>query len=275
MSEMDVDGSINSGQVFLWRKIGESWYGINGQNVIRLDPAGAASGRAADFARRDDDMDGIIESISRDPIVRGAVARYPGLRIFRQDPFQCLISFVASSNSSIQKIRTCLGRLCRMYGDRTTVDGEEFFVFPRPERLAGATAEEIGRCGTGYRSGFVRDAARMVASGDIDLQGLRDAGYLQARDAVCAVPGVGYKVADCVMLFSLEKPEAFPIDRWTARILKDYYPGRFSLGTETKTITPVQYGRIHDEIVDHFGPHAGYAQQFLFKMERERLGRKW
>ena len=273
MSEMDVDGSINSGQVFLWKKIGESWYGVDGQKVIRLDREGSVSGPAADFARCDDDMDRIIKSISKDTVVKDAVAKYPGLRIFRQDPFQCLISFVVSSNSSIQKIRTCLDRLCRMYGDRLTVDGEEFFVFPRPERLAGATTGEIARCGTGYRSGFVRDAACMVASGDIDLQELRGMEYLHARDAVCAVPGVGYKVADCIMLFSLEKPEAFPIDRWTTRILKDYYPGRFSLGA--KTMTHRQYDRIHKEIVDYFGPHAGYAQQFLFKMERERLGRRW
>ena len=273
MSEMDVAGSINSGQVFLWRKIGESWYGVDGQNVIRLNQAEVLSGPAADFARCDDDMDGIIRSVSRDTVVRDAVAKYPGLRIFRQDPFQCLISFVVSSNSSIQKIRTCLDKLCRMYGDCLAVDGEEFFVFPRPERLAGATAGEIGRCGTGYRSGFVRDAARMVASGDIDLQELRGMEYAQARDTVCAVPGVGYKVADCVMLFSLEKPEAFPIDRWTTKILRDYYPERFSLGA--KTITQLQYSRIHEEIVDYFGPYAGYAQQFLFKMERERRGRRW
>ena len=142
-------------------------------------------------------------------------------------------------------------------------------MFPRPERLAGATPEEIGRCGTGYRSGFVRDAARMVASGRIDLQELRDMDYEHARDAVCTVPGVGYQVADCVMLFSLEKPEAFPIDRWTTRILREHYPGRFSL--DTKTITQMQYRRIHEEIVDYFGPYAGYAQQFLFKMKRERL----
>lgn len=273
MSEMDVDGSINSGQVFLWRKIGESWYGVDGQNVIRLNKAETMSGPTADFARCDDDMGRIVKSISRDAIVRKAVAKYPGLRIFRQDPFQCLISFVVSSNSSIQKIRTCLDRLCRMYGDCLTVDGEVFYAFPRPESLAGATAAEIAKCGTGYRSGFVRAAARMVASGEIDLQGMRDMEYLEARDAVCAVPGVGYKVADCVMLFSLEKPEAFPIDRWTTRILRNYYHDRFSL--ETKTITQLQYSRIHEEIVDYFGPYAGYAQQFLFKMERERLSKKW
>ena len=108
MSEMDVAGSINSGQVFLWRKIGESWYGVDGQNVIRLNQTEIPSGPAADFARCDDDMDGIIRSVSRDAVVRDAVAKYPGLRIFRPDPFQCLISFVVSSNSSIQKIRTCL-----------------------------------------------------------------------------------------------------------------------------------------------------------------------
>ena len=275
MSKIDLESSINSGQVFLWQNKDDIWYGINGQNVIKLQrKLSTLDAITADFTRYDDNIEQIIESISKDAIVKDAIAKYPGLCIFRQDPFQCLVSFIASSNSSIQKIRTCLTKLCKMYGERRTVDGEEFHVFPRPDSIADASVDDIAKSGTGYRSEFVKSAARMVSTGEIDLQKLRSTEYHKARDLICTVPGVGYKVADCVMLFSLEKLEAFPIDRWTSKILKDYYQGRFSFETK-KTITKPQYDIIHQEIVDYFGPYAGYAQQFLFKMERDQRGKRW
>ena len=97
--------------------------------------------------------------------------------------------------------------------------------------------------------------------------------YQDAKEEICLIPGVGNKVADCVLLFSLNKLEAFPLDRWMIRILEKYYSDEFQL--ETKTITEKQYSILHEKIVNHFGPFAGYAQQFLFKMERENYQKKW
>ena len=269
-----MDDSINSGQVFLWTKAGDTWYGIDGRDVLEIGGSGRVRSyrkRRPDFFRRRDDIAGIIRSISRDPATARAARRFPGLRVLEQDPFQCMISFVASSNSSIQKIRSSLANLCRSLGERAEFAGREFHTFPEPDVIAGARIDQIRRCGFGYRSRFVRDAARMVADGRIDLRRLKKLDYISAKEEIMAVPGIGAKVADCIMLFSLDKLEAFPIDRWTTRILQRYH----GLGPETATMTPKQYDILHDRIVGHFGPYAGYAQQFLFKAEREDSQRGW
>ena len=284
---IDVDSSVNSGQVFLWGREGDRWYGIDGQDVIGVGGGGeqarsyreGSGGRSggSDFFRRRDDIAGITRSISRDPVIGGAVRRYPGLRLLDQDPFQCLISFIVSANSSIPRIRGCLRRMTRMFGDRVKFEGREFFLFPEPAALAGAPAGTIARCGVGYRAKYIHEAARMVHSGRIDLDGLRGATYGDAREALLPVPGVGGKVADCVMLFSLDKLEAFPLDRWVARVLDRHYPGRFldPARPADAAITGRRYEALHERVVDHFGQYAGYAQQFLFKMERDDRRRVW
>ena len=294
VAPISVDDTINSGQVFLWeREEGAAgaaapcrWTGIDGQAVVRLQcgaaggrgaaPAASSSvrGRAASLLRSGDDMRRILGSICEDGPVRAAVARYPGLRLPRQDPFQCLVSFVASSNSSIRNIRSSLRRMCARYGKEARFGGGSYRLFPTPEALAGAGDAGLAACSLGYRAGYVRAAAEAVASGRLDLDRLRRrAGYDDAMDALLGLPGVGRKVADCVLLFSLDKLEAFPIDRWTTRALGRLYPGAFSAGGPS--LTPRRYERMHGEIVDRFGPYAGYAQQFLFKAERDGAGGRW
>ena len=272
---IDVAGTLNSGQAFLWEEHEGTWYGVDGQDVLAVDGSGRAralSGRGRDLFRRRDDMGRVLGSISRDAAVRRAVRRYPGLRILDQDPFQCLVSFIVSSNSSIQKIRSCLRRIAGRFGEEAELDGRAFRLFPDAGRLAGATAAQIRGCGAGYRARYVRDAARMVRDGRVDLPGLRGAGYAEAREAVMSVPGVGAKVADCVMLFSLDKLDAFPLDRWVLRAL-GRCRGRFA--ARAGALTPRRYEELHDEAVGYFGPYAGYAQQFLFKAERDGAGRGW
>ena len=102
---------------------------------------------------------------------------------------------------------------------------------------------------------------------------MKNSSYQDAKEKLCQIPGIGNKVADCILLFSLNKLESFPLDRWMIRILEKYYSDKFQL--ETKSITQKQYEILHEKIVNHFGPYAGYAQQFLFKMERENYQKKW
>lgn len=274
-SKISVEDTIQSGQVFLWQKTDNFWYGINGQDVLKVDTLGRIKSlkkNKPDFFRGNDDLEKIIRSISKDPTTREAVRRYSGLRLTDQDPFQCMISFIVSSNSNIQKIKICLEKLAERFGERMEFDGREFSVFPRPEVLAEAPVREITKCGTGYRSEFVKSASRMVTDGRIDFGKLRRGPYHQAREEIRKVSGIGNKVADCIMLFSLDKLEAFPLDRWMVRILEKYYTN-FHL--ETKTVTQRQYELLHEKIVDYYGQYAGYAQQFLFKMERENSDKKW
>ncbi|MDP6327757.1 MAG: DNA glycosylase [Nitrosopumilus sp.] len=273
---IDVENSINSGQVFLWKKNETNWYGVNGQDILQIDKNGkidSYQNLEADFFRESDDIEKIIKSISKDKTVKMAVKKYQGLRILRQDPFQCLISFIVSSNSNIPKIKYCLENISKKFGKKTKFQNQEFFLFPKPEKLAKASISEITDCGVGYRAKFIKEAAKMMVSKKIDFEYLKKCNYQEAKESICQIPGVGNKVADCIMLFSLDKLEVVPLDRWIIRILEKYYLKKFEIAT--KTVTEKQYNILHEKIVNHFGPYAGYAQQFLFKMERENYQKKW
>jgi len=273
---IDVENSINSGQVFLWKKNNQYWYGINGQDVLRVDDLGnikSYQNNKTDFFRKRDDMMEIIRSISIDNTTKNAVKKYLGLRLLDQDPFQCLISFIVSSNSNIQKIKSSLEKISKKFGTKVKFENQEFFLFPKPEKLAKASINEITDCGVGYRARFIKEAANMSFLKKIDFEYLQKCDYHDAKENICLVTGVGNKVADCVLLFSLNKLEAFPLDRWIIRILQKYYSDQFQI--TTKTITEKQYGVLHEKIINHYGQYAGYAQQFLFKMERENYKKKW
>ena len=276
MSSINFEHTINSGQVFLWKKIGDNWYGIDGQRIIKITPNGTittSNKTQVDFFRKKDKIKKIIAEISHDQTVSNAVKKYPGLRITRQDPFQCLISFIVSSNSNIQKIKYNLENICHKFGDKTIFDEREFFLFPTPEKLASAKIKDIMLCGTGYRSKFILEASKKISSGQINLEQAKKNDYHTAKDIIRTIPGIGNKVADCILLFSLEKLDAFPLDRWMIRILEKYYPEKFKI--HTKTITEKQHESLHTKLVDYFGNNAGYAQQFLFKMQRDVYEKKW
>ena len=273
---IDIDNSINSGQVFLWKKIKKNWYGIDGQNILKINQGGkieSIQNTKTDFFRKNDDIQKIIKSISKDKTVKKAISQYEGLRLFNQDPFQCMISFIISSNSNIQKIKCSLEKISKKFGTKLVVQNEEFYLFPKPEKIAKASINEIKTCGVGYRAPFIKEAAKMVTSKKINFEYLKNSDYNEAKRNLRLIPGVGNKVADCIMLFSLNKLDAFPLDTWMIKILEKYYSNEFHI--ETKTITEKQYEILHKKIVDYFGQYCGYAQQFLFKMERENYEKKW
>ena len=273
---IDIDNSINSGQVFLWKKIKKNWYGIDGQNILKINEGGkieSIQNTKIDFFRKNDNIQKIIKSISKDKTVKKAISQYEGLRLFNQDPFQCMISFIISSNSNIQKIKNSLEKISKKFGTKLVVQNEEFYLFPKPEKIAKASINEIKTCGVGYRAPFIKEAAKMVTSKKINFEYLKNSDYNETKRNLRLIPGVGNKVADCIMLFSLNKLDAFPLDTWMIKILERYYSNEFHI--ETKTITEKQYEILHKKIVDYFGPYCGYAQQFLFKMERENYEKKW
>tara|TARA_Y100001956_G_scaffold169_1_gene323 strand:- start:67 stop:906 length:840 start_codon:yes stop_codon:yes gene_type:complete len=272
--EINIDDTINSGQVFLWKKIDSKWYGINGKNILILkDELDIKSKEVQKFFRFDDDFQEIKKQLSKDKVMKKAIGNFPGMRILRQDPFQCYISFIVSSNSNIPNIQTRLQKLSQKFGEKKIIGKNEFFLFPKPEKLANASINDIAKCGLGYRTKYVKKAAIAVSKGIIDFPSLKKQDYQEARDDLCQVFGIGKKVADCIMLFSLDKLEAVPLDRWVLRILEKYYSKEFQIST--KTITEKTYDELHNKIVDHFGKYAGYGQQFLFKNERDSFDKKW
>ena len=274
--KINFDYSLNSGQVFLWEKIDTKWYGVDGKNILVLETAQKFKKDMKyefDFFRLDDNFKKISNDLKNDNYVKNALKMFPGLRLLRQNPFQCYISFIVSSNSNIPNIKSRLKNLCKAFGNRKIVDGKEFFLFPKPYDLANASISDIKKCGVGYRAKAVKTASLSVLDGKIDFDFLKKTDYNTAKKELTKVFGIGNKVADCILLFSLEKLEAFPLDRWMLRILQKYYSNEFQISTIT--LTEKTYERLHENAVEYFGSYAGYAQQFLFKMEREMYKKKW
>jgi N-glycosylase/DNA lyase len=275
--------SINSGQVFLWEKHGDSWYGIHGDRVIRLSKVDGHAEFTAfpedrsceqNMFRLGDDVRTIFAEISRDQLVRRLIRTHPGLRLMRQEPHQCLFSFVCASNTNIPMIRRMLYMLTRKFGRRVKVDDSEFFTFPSAADINRASLDELRACGLGYRAKAIKAAAGSIASGQLDFDALRNAGYEEAKKELLHVYGVGNKIADCVLLFSLEKLDAFPIDVWIARALAGHYSWLHKKKFSDK-ITPNQYEHLSKSARGYFGMYAGYAQQYLYYHMRHSAGKKW
>jgi len=276
INDINIDNTINSGQVFLWEKDGNKWYGINGNDVIVIEKNTnkilTFTNKKCDFFRNDDNIVKIINDIKKDIVIKYAILLSPGLRILRQDPFQCVISFITSSNSNIQKIKTTLLRLCNKFGEEVNFCGKRFNLFPSPKALSNASMKELIGCGLGYRARYVRSASQDILNGIIDFKQLRNTDYYTSRDQLTKVSGVGQKTADCILLFSLDKLDAFPLDRWMVRCMHKYYNALFQIDEK---LTRRKYEKAHDDIIDYFGVYSGYAQQFLFKMERDIKLKKW
>ncbi len=191
----------------------------------------------------------IISSFSDDKVLFEAASSYPGIRILRQDKWEALCSFIISQNNNIPRIKGIIENMSRAYGEKIYgFDGNEYYSFPTPQRLAMAGVDEIFALKTGFRAKYIYDAAYRVSTGETDLDYISSLNYSLAFDELLKIKGVGPKVASCVLLFGFSKCEAFPVDVWVKRILSTYYADRQS---------------------PHFsGDNAGIAQQYLFYYER-------
>jgi N-glycosylase/DNA lyase len=280
---LDPVVSINSGQVFLWERRSDSWYGIHGDRVVKFTnvdgqveftafPDDRSCGQK--MFRLGDDIRSIFAEMSRDPLMRRLIRTSPGLRLIRQEPHQCLISFVCASNTNIPMIRRMLYALTRKFGRQVKVDNIEFFTFPSAADISRASIDVLRACGLGYRAKAIKAASGAIASGQLDFGALKTASYEEAKKELLQVHGVGNKIADCVLLFSLEKLDAFPIDVWIARAITGHYCWLHKKKFGDK-ITPHQYDQLSGSARDYFGRYAGYAQQYLYYHMRQAAGKGW
>ncbi len=276
----DLDFSLCCGQVFRWRKVDGWWYGVVGENVIKIRQCGAElefEGAREDFVCHyfslNDDLAQISQCIAKDDYIRTALQKFVGLRIVQQVPWECLISFICATFKSIAAIELVLKKISIKYGERRVFDGLEFHTFPSVEQLALASENGLRECGLGYRAKYVQATAKKICDEHIDLNALQAVPYLDARKKLLEFQGVGLKVADCVLLFSLEKPEAFPVDVWVKRVVLNHYENHFPSELVKKmrshdSLTNGEYLKIGDFARSYFGRYAGYAQEYLFHFER-------
>ena len=224
----------------------------------------------------DDNLKKISVEIGKDEHIRNALREFWGLRIIRQDPWECLISYICATYKSIAAIRGMLLNLSRKFGEKVALDGFEFFTFPTAEKLAGATLKDLAECGLGYRDRYVLETSKKICSNNVELEQLKQLPYEQAKKELCSFPGVGLKVADCVLLFSLGKLEAFPVDVWMKRVLLNHYADKLPAELVKKisnhaSLSNVEYRLLNAFGREYFGEYAGYAQEYLYHYERMEL----
>jgi len=219
----------------------------------------------ADYLQLEIELERILDTFPPDPPLLEAVAACRGLRLLRQDPWECLASFILSSTKQIVQIQQIVGTLCERYGEPVAVPAgvASCWRFPSAGRLASCSEAELRACKAGFRAPYLLAAARRVAGGEVDLAGLSRRPLAEARATLMSLPGVGRKIADCVLLFAGGFSRAFPMDVWVLRALRELYP-------RCRRLPP---RRLVEFCETHFGPHGGYAQQYLFHYRRSARSR--
>jgi N-glycosylase/DNA lyase len=280
--QFNLDVTLCCGQVFRWDKQGEWWYGVVGENAFKIRQIGnklefenAEMGFVKSYFGLQEDLLKILSQISKDKHIKRAIDAFNGLRILRQDPWECLISYICATYKNIPAIKKMLLNLSKKFGDGTHFDGYDFYTFPTSERLAKASINELAECGLGYRTKYVAETAKKVYENSFAFKHLIDAPYEKARRELLNFLGVGLKVADCVLLFSLGKFEAFPVDVWIERVILKQYASHFPTNfigkiSTKKSLTSSEYERLSLFGRSYFGEYAGYAQEYLYHYERSQ-----
>ena len=274
VQDYDLEMTLTSGQAFRWRLEGDSWTSvIQGRWVLLQSNRSSITAHTVDtcvdwswlthYLQLELDLAPVLASFPDDEPMRAAVAACRGLRLLRQDPWECLASFILSSTKQISQIQQIVSLLCQRYGQlvATTQDRPPVRSFPSPERLAAAPETELRKCKMGFRAPFLLAAARKIAEGKLDLNTLFKLPIHEARAELLQLHGVGEKIANCVLLFAFGQQSAFPVDVWVMKALRQlYFPNR-----------KVSLAKLQDFACSHFGSNAGYAQQYLFHYARQQM----
>jgi N-glycosylase/DNA lyase len=269
--EYDLAATLACGQAFRWQQHDRWWAGVIGRCWVRLrSEPGAITAETAGPVNDWDwlahclqlhvDLGEVLRAFPDDEPMRAAVAACRGLRLLRQDPWECVASFILSSTKQIVQIRQIITLLCERYGEPLAVmpGWPPAFTFPSPARLARTTEAELRACKMGFRAPYLRATAERIAGGLFEPKRLQELPVDLARAELMKLPGVGRKIADCVLLFAYGCRSAFPVDVWVMKALRQlYFPRR-----------RVTLRQLHRFTATHFGPCAGYAQQYLFHYMR-------
>lgn len=261
IDHFDLEQTFLCGQCFRWDKTEDGvFYGVVADNAVKAyyhDPKTIFIESSnpdlvfwSHYLNFSCDYNKAEEDLSKDKILGPCIKLGQGIRILRQDLWETLISFIISANNNIPRIKRIIDNLCRLYGERIDFDGKTFYGFPKPETLANLELSDFAEIRAGFRDKYILDAAKKVVSGEVDLSKIPKLSNNEAKAELMKIKGVGTKVADCILLFSLGRHDVFPLDVWTKRILTEVY------GITEKDIP--------DFIKSTFGNNAGLAQQYLY-----------
>ena len=264
------------GQCFRWdENIDKSYTGVIGKSVLNVkkqekdiiingisnEDLEKIVNRYFDLNRDYKEIKFKLSKIDRD--LAQSIKYGEGIRILNQDLWETIISFIISANNNIPRIKGIIKRICEKYGEKIVWNGKEYFSFPTPEELSKASVEDLRKLGLGFRDIRVYETTQIINSNKIDLNKLKNEKTDMVRETLLTLPGVGPKVADCILLFSeLKRLEVFPIDVWVRRVMNELY---IKMEDEAK----VNKNEVLKLAKEKYGDLAGIAQQYLFYWKRE------
>ncbi|MDR2699956.1 MAG: hypothetical protein LBC12_03995 [Nitrososphaerota archaeon] len=280
----DLNLSLCCGQIFRCKKQDNWWYCISEDKIFKirqinnsncLEFEGINTDFVTTFFGLKDNLTEIEQTVNKDSYIAAALEQFKGLRLIRQNPWECLISFICATYKNIAAIEQTLFKISQTHGEKKCFDDRNFWLFPSVEKLARTSVQNLEGCGLGYRAKYVQATAKRVYDEQIDLECFKHLSYVEAKKRLFEFPGVGLKVADCVLLFSLEKMKAFPVDIWIKRILLNYYADQLSQGFVEKlrrhdSLSNGEYEKLCLFAQNYFGDYAGYAQEYLYHYERSK-----
>jgi N-glycosylase/DNA lyase len=231
------------------------------QDDDRLEYSGAGRRFITHYFSLDTDLTEIVSSFDRDPVIHAATKHCHGLRLIRQPPWECLISYICSTNSNIPMIKKRIEYLSKRYGTPLKAENGTLYGFPDSDRLTKSCDTALSECRMGYRGPYVKKTACSITDVDAWEHSIASLSYPDARRELMKLQGVGPKAADCILLFSFQMYEAFPVDVWIRRIMREHYlPSLQSEGA----LTSREYTTILAFAKKHFGKYCGYAQEYLY-----------
>lgn len=270
LKNFELDHIFECGQCFRWKKQTDgSYIGVIKQGVIKINKDNDSAEICAELLGDEEnickeyfDLETDYSNIQtilceNDENMKKAIEYGQGIRILNQDMWEMLISFIISAANNIPRISKTIENLSREYGKKIDFEGETYYLFPTPEELAKASIEDLRKLNLGFRDKYVYKATQKVVNGEIDLNKIEKMPLNEAKKELMKIPGVGAKVADCILLFSMKKKEAFPVDTWIKKVMNELY-------LDSTNIT-----KINEYATEKFGMYAGIAQQYLFYYKRE------
>lgn len=265
------------GQCFRWNVQEDGSYtGVFGKNVLNVKKNNAnviITGECKNDIEKEciqyfdlnRDYEKIKEELSKvDDNLKKSIEYGKGIRILNQDLWEVIISFIISANNNIPRIKGIIERMCKKYGEKITFSGAEYYTFPTPEQLENATIADFRNLGMGFRDKYIYQTTKMINEKIVDLDELKNMkDTIEMRKKLLLLPGIGPKVADCILLFSsLSRLDVFPIDVWVRRVMNDLY-------IHEEVESNVSKKQIEGIAKEKFGNLEGIAQQYLFYWKRE------
>ncbi len=269
-SPYSLKHSLECGQAFRWETRENSYIGVIDKDIAKvsqekdsLNITLSSKGNKSfiqEYLDVDSDIKHLLKKIDVDDKIHNLIIRYKGLRILRQQPWECMISFIISSYNNIPRIKKIISNISGFYGNKIALNGYMDFSFPNAKKLASAKIHDLRRLGLGYRAEYLVGASSKFLNEKKMFFSLYDKSYEEAKEYLLSYPGIGEKVADCILLFAFNKYEAFPVDIRIRKIMQElYFKGR---------ATPVK--KMREFAREHFGGFCGYAQQYLYHYQGQK-----